>query len=124
MPYVPYPILYYTNYTIILGMYLVSIYFFIDCITSQFIGKACTSGEMPSLEEIKAFVQKYGAKSEVSLSIIITKSLLQNNSHMVSIPAIWTVCCRQTAMNMLSCENTAQKRRAFARVFTQLIFGA
>ena len=36
------------------------------------------------------------------------------NSHMVSTPAIWIGRRRQSAVNMLSCENTAVKRRAFA----------
>ena len=35
------------------------------------------------------------------------------NSHMVSTPPIW-IGRRQSAVNMLSCENTAVKRRAFA----------
>ena len=35
------------------------------------------------------------------------------NSHMVSTPAIWRGWRRQSAVNMLSCENTAVKRRGF-----------
>ena len=38
------------------------------------------------------------------------------NSHMVSTPAIWIGWRRQSAVNMLSCENTVVKRQAFARV--------
>ena len=44
------------------------------------------------------------------------------NSYMVSIPAIWIGWCRQSAVNMLSCENSAVKRRAFATVFTWLMY--
>ena len=44
------------------------------------------------------------------------------NSHMVSIPAIWIGRRRQSAVNMLSCENTTAKRWSFAGVFTQLTY--
>ena len=60
------------------------------------------------------------------------------NSHMVSIPAIWigwprqsavnivsyenTAVKRQSAVNIVSCENTAAKRWAFATVLTWLMY--
>ena len=47
-----------------------------------------------------------------------TQEFITGRVHMVSTPAIWIGWRRQSAVNMLSCENTAVKRRAFA---TQLM---
>ena len=44
---------------------------------------------------------------------IIESTVRVCNSHMVFIPAIWIGWCRQSAVNMLSCESTAAERRAF-----------
>ena len=66
----------------------------------------------------------YNHVSHVACQDTSTKSLSQfecgTSIWLLHVAAILAVQCRQSAVNVLTCENTAVKRWAFATVFTQL----
>ena len=43
--------------------------FSIDDVISQLLEKVCAAEELPSVDEIEAFIQKFGAKSEVGFQL-------------------------------------------------------
>ena len=57
------------NFGLKLSCHSLMFVFSIDYVISQFLDEVCAVEELPSVNEIETFIQKFGAKSEVGLQL-------------------------------------------------------